>query len=136
MGNHAERIAGHSVASMQALVVGVFDLETGLALISQRAQLIQSLPLDGAMLAVMTTADDATSGSRRTPRQYRAATTGPQHRHRGAREQPNRCKRPGEGGGGRFLPVSHAFHSPLLDPIVERFNVCRASIIRHPTCCG
>ena len=125
-------LLGHSVGEYAgAYVAGVFDLETGLALISQRAQLIQSLPLDGAMLAVMTTADDATE--RVAPHAAAvsvAAINGPRNIViAGRREQLESLQAVWAEGGvrSRFLPVSHAFHSPLLDPIVERFNKLASS---------
>ena len=47
-------LMGHSVGEyVAACIAGVFDLETGLQLITERARLIQGLPRDGAMLAVM-----------------------------------------------------------------------------------
>ena len=53
-------LLGHSVGEyVAACLAGVFDLETGLRLIAARARLIQSLPLDGGMLALGT--DEATA---------------------------------------------------------------------------
>jgi acyl transferase domain-containing protein/acyl-coenzyme A synthetase/AMP-(fatty) acid ligase/acyl carrier protein len=125
-------LLGHSVGEYAgAHLAGVFDLETGLALISQRAQLIQSLPLDGAMLAVMTTADDAIE--RVEPHAATvsvAAINGPRSIVvAGRREQLESLQAvwAEDGVRSRFLPVSHAFHSPLLDPIVERFNKLASS---------
>ncbi|WPZ32678.1 SDR family NAD(P)-dependent oxidoreductase [Thalassobaculum sp. OXR-137] len=121
-------LLGHSVGEyVAACLAGVFDLETGLRLIASRARLIQGLPLDGAMLAVQ--ADEATAAERIGARSQSvsvAAVNGPRNTVlSGRREALEEIRRGLEADGlrSRYLPVSHAFHSPLLDPILEAFHV-------------
>lgn len=120
-------LLGHSVGEyVAACLAGVFDLEAGLRLIAARARLIQSLPLDGAMLAVM--ADEATASERIIALQGDvsiAAVNCPRSVVLSGRRTVLETLQPvleADGVRSRFLPVSHAFHSPLLDPILDRFH--------------
>jgi acyl transferase domain-containing protein/acyl-CoA synthetase (AMP-forming)/AMP-acid ligase II/acyl carrier protein len=125
-------LLGHSVGEyVAACVAGVFDLETGLALISQRARLIQALPLDGAMLAVMT--DEASIAELIAQHEHSvsiAAVNGPRHIVLSGRSETLvelQSALEGRRLRCRFLPVSHAFHSPLLDPILDKFHSVASS---------
>jgi pimaricinolide synthase PimS1 len=120
-------LLGHSVGEyVAACIAGVFDLETGLRLIAERARLIQSLPLDGAMLAVM--AAEAQLAEFAAPHADNisiAAVNGPRNTVlSGRRKTLARVQEKLESAGlrSRFLSVSHAFHSPLIDPVLERFR--------------
>jgi len=120
-------LLGHSVGEyVAACIAGVFDVETGLRLIAERARLIQNLPRDGAMLAVM--ADEERVAEFAAPHADDisiAAVNGPRNVVlSGRRETLTRIQEKLERAGlrNRFLPVSHAFHSPLIDPIMEPFR--------------
>lgn len=120
-------LLGHSVGEyVAACVAGIFDLETGLRLISERARLIQGLPLDGAMLAVMGDEEQVSGFTSPFSEDVSvAAVNGPRNVVlSGRRKTLIHVQKELDRAGlrNRFLPVSHAFHSPLLDPILETFH--------------
>jgi pimaricinolide synthase PimS1 len=120
-------LLGHSVGEyVAACMADVFDLETGLRLIAERARLIQGLPLDGAMLAVMADEKQVSGFAASCPDDISiAAVNGPRNVVlSGRRETLTRVQEGLERANfrSRFLPVSHAFHSPLIDPILEPFR--------------
>ena len=120
-------VLGHSVGEyVAACVAGVFSLEDGLKLIATRGRLMQESSEKGTMAAVA--ADEQRVAAELEL--YRddvaiAALNGPQNTvisgRSGAVEEilkkfearGIRCKR---------LAVSRAFHSPLLDPILDAFE--------------
>ncbi|MEQ9047572.1 MAG: SDR family NAD(P)-dependent oxidoreductase [Sneathiellaceae bacterium] len=120
-------VLGHSVGEyVAACIAGVFDLETGLRLVARRGRLIQSLPRDGGMLAVMAEEAQLLDLVGRHGGDLCIATVnGPRNvvlsgRRAGLetlQAELDRLKL-----RSRFLPVSHAFHSALLDPILEGFH--------------
>jgi len=125
-------VIGHSVGEyVAACIAGVFTLEAGLKLIAARGKLIQSLPQDGAMVAVFASKAQmesvislniskvcfaADNGSYLVLSGLTAAVT----------EIANQLE--AEGIQTKFLLVSHAFHSPLMQPIVEEFRQVAESI--------
>ncbi|MEP5769738.1 SDR family NAD(P)-dependent oxidoreductase [Nisaea sp.] len=120
-------LLGHSVGEyVAACIADVFDLETGLQLIAERARLIQSLPLNGAMLAVMADEEQVTAFAEQYADDISvAAVNGPRNIVlSGRRKTLTQIEKSLESAGlrSRFLPVSHAFHSPLIDPIMEPFH--------------
>ena len=119
-------VMGHSVGEyVAACVAEVFTLEEGLKLIAARGRLMQSLPAGGAMVSVR--ADEAVVDAHIAP--YRsevaiAAVNGPQSTvisGQGAALQ--RVVDTLHAQAIRTIPlkVSHAFHSPLMAPILEAF---------------
>lgn len=122
-----EAVMGHSLGEyIAACVAGVFSLEDGLRLIVERARLMQDLPTNGAMAAVLGDiqkvqaalkpyADRMSISAVNDP--GGAVISGETHavsevlailQEEGIRSKP--------------LNVSHAFHSPLMEPILERFE--------------
>ena len=121
-GIHPEALIGHSIGEyVAACLAGVFSLEDALALVAARGQLMQGLP-EGAMLDV-SLAEDALR-PRLGPELALAAVNG--------REQ---CVVSGpasaiaafqqqladQGIASRRLAAARAFHSQMMDPIVEVF---------------
>ncbi|WP_437594341.1 type I polyketide synthase [Sorangium sp. So ce1000] len=120
-------VLGHSVGEyVAACVAGVFGLEQGLELIATRGRLMQALPKQGAMAALF--ADEATVAeavARYAAEVSVAAVNGPSETVvSGARGAVTAVVEAlgARGVKGRWLNVSHAFHSPLMAPMVEAFE--------------
>ncbi|MBD2695229.1 acyltransferase domain-containing protein, partial [Anabaena catenula] len=121
-------VMGHSVGEyVAACVAGVFSLEDGLKLIAERARLMQALPENGEMVAVMAGSDLVNSLIKDKTKQVAiAALNGPNSivisgatpaiREICAQLNDKRIK-------FKKLEVSHAFHSPLMQPILTDFEV-------------
>ena len=129
-------LLGHSVGEVvAACVAGVFSLEDGLKLIAARGRLMQRLPQDGAMVALNT--DEAHALARITPYADTvaiAAVNGPESVViAGNRAAVTAISQQfvADGGKARPLPVSHAFHSPLMEPILAEFGRVAATITYH-----
>jgi thioester reductase-like protein len=120
-------VMGHSVGEyVAATVAGVFSLEDGLKLIAERARLMQALPEDGEMVAVF--ADESKVQAVIEPYSQDvaiAAINGPQSTViSGKREvvEAAIATLKAEGIKAKKLTVSHAFHSPLMEPMLEAFK--------------
>jgi myxalamid-type polyketide synthase MxaB len=126
-------VLGHSVGEyVAACVAGVFRLEDGLRLIAARARLMQALPRNGTMLAVRA-AEDVVE---RIIASYAesvsiAAVNGPRDvvisgERRAVEALAARLQ--ADGVATQPLTVSHAFHSPLMEPMLAEFErVTRAA---------
>lgn len=126
-------VMGHSVGEyVAACLAGVFTLEEALKLIAVRGRLMQSLPQDGAMIAVRASEADVQAAI--LP--YRievaiAAVNGPESVViSGKRETVQMLAEQLESAGikTRQLIVSHAFHSPLMNPILNEFRKVASTI--------
>jgi acyl transferase domain-containing protein len=120
-------VLGHSVGEYTAAcVAGVFSLEDGLKLVAARGRLMQALPRDGDMLAVLAPEDVVACAIAPYARSVAiAALNGPDNVVvSGRREDVDRVKDSLEASGMTVikLNVSHAFHSPLMEPILEEFR--------------
>jgi acyl transferase domain-containing protein/acyl carrier protein len=128
-------VLGHSIGEyVAACVAGVLTLEDALAVVVTRARLMQELRAGGAMAAVF--ADEATVARAIEPYTSSVALA--------AVNGPDNVVVSGDGavvagllerlqqGGIRSQPlaVSHAFHSPLMDPILDALEdvVARAAL--------
>lgn len=126
-------VMGHSVGEyVAACVAGLFSLEDGLKLIAERGRLMQSLPHDGAMAAVF--ADQDTVAKAIAPYATDvsiAAINGPENIVISGLENTVQTildTLAKDGIKASRLSVSHAFHSPLMDPILDAFEKTAASI--------
>ncbi len=119
-------VMGHSVGEyVAACVAGVFSLEDGLKLIAARGRLMQALPQNGAMVSVLADEAKVTAAVQRLGGAVAiAAINGPQSIViSGASAAVAAIVRELEAEGIKTKPlqVSHAFHSPLMEPMLAEF---------------
>jgi acyl transferase domain-containing protein/NADP-dependent 3-hydroxy acid dehydrogenase YdfG/acyl carrier protein len=120
-------VLGHSVGELAAAcAAGVLDLPEALALVLERARLMQALPAGGAMAALVATPEqvaDALEG--RAGEIAIAAINGPHavvvSGQRDALAQVI-AGLAAQGVQARMLSVSHAFHSPLMAPMLDAWE--------------
>ncbi|NET03815.1 MAG: amino acid adenylation domain-containing protein [Symploca sp. SIO2B6] len=128
-------VMGHSVGEyVAACVAGVFSLEDALKLIAERGRLMQALPQDGEMASLLASEEEAIGLQQRfaiaaigpyAEEVSIAAINGPQSVViSGKREAINAicASLEAEEIKTKKLTVSHAFHSPLMEPMLAEFE--------------
>ncbi|MBW4630464.1 MAG: type I polyketide synthase [Iphinoe sp. HA4291-MV1] len=130
-------VMGHSIGEyVAATVAGVFSLEDGLKLIAQRSRLMHSLPSEGEMAVVFAASDTIRAiteiNHKINNKQVAfAAFNTPQNTVISGERQAvlSICNTlEAEGIKTKQLQVSHAFHSPLMEPMLAEFHQIAASI--------
>ncbi len=118
---------GHSVGEyVAATVAGVFSLEEGLKLIAMRGRLMQQLPPGGEMVSLLASESQVREAIGESNFQVTiAAINGPESivisGESGA--IATLCsKLASQGIKTKPLQVSHAFHSPLMEPMLAKFE--------------
>ncbi|MBL8974644.1 MAG: type I polyketide synthase, partial [Myxococcales bacterium] len=125
-------VAGHSIGELAAAwAAGVFDLADAVRLVAARGRLMGALPTGGAM--VMIAADEAAvrAAIAGEAAVAIAAINGPTHAVIAGAEAPVLAIAAGFAGRGvktRRLTVSHAFHSPLVEPMLAAFEQVAATV--------
>jgi acyl transferase domain-containing protein/NADPH:quinone reductase-like Zn-dependent oxidoreductase/acyl carrier protein len=124
-------VLGHSVGQYAAAcVAGVFSLEDGARLIAERGRLFGSLPEGGRMVAVFADAKHVEEIAGQFPRVSVAAYNGPNTVLSGPGEDLERVVATLSDDGIRctWLETSHAFHSELLEPVLDEFESYAAQL--------
>ncbi len=128
-----QALVGHSVGEyVAACLAGVFTLSDALALIAARGRLVQSLPA-GAMLAVFMSEDDLDA---RLPAGVTIAAVNGRTQCvvAGRTEAVAAFERAlvTQGVACKALRTSHAFHSPMMDPILAAFGAELGRVTLRP----
>jgi acyl transferase domain-containing protein len=117
---------GHSLGEISAAcLAGVLTVEDAARLVGARGRLMGSLPRSGAMIATDLSLAQAEKLVADVPGCVIAAVNGPRSLTiSGTTEAVARLTAvvSQHGGRARGLAVSHAFHSPLMEPIVANFR--------------
>ena len=129
-------VLGHSLGEyVAAVTAGVWTLEAGLALVAARAKMMQELPPGGEMAAILADETQVAASLRGREGVTIAAINGPQN-----------VVISGDAGSVRAviaelassgieavpLTVSHAFHSPRVEPILDRFEAVARAVSFSP----
>ncbi|MGD9547405.1 MAG: SDR family NAD(P)-dependent oxidoreductase [Candidatus Krumholzibacteriia bacterium] len=128
-------VLGHSVGEVSAAcVAGAFTPEEGMRLIAERARLMGGLPAGGAMASIQGTPEEVANAVAGFDGLDVAAFNGPETVASGPAPLVDALCEKLRAGGVRctVLKTSHAFHSRLMDPILEPFAGFAATVATSP----
>ncbi|MFE0678658.1 type I polyketide synthase [Streptomyces sp. NPDC058867] len=137
-GIHPDLVTGHSIGELAAAhTAGLWSLADACTVVAARGRLMQQLPPGGTMIAIEAPETDvlpllagheehvaiaAVNGPRAT------VISGTEHIVEDIAAQLS-----AGGHRTRRLKVSHAFHSPHMDPMLDQFRQALDSVEFHPT---
>ncbi|WP_052685565.1 SDR family NAD(P)-dependent oxidoreductase [Lentzea aerocolonigenes] len=133
-GFKADKVAGHSIGEIAAAhVAGVLSLVDAARLVTERAKLMQALPEGGVMIAIQAAEDEIaphlTSGV-----SIAAINAEDSVVIAGVEQEARRIVERFDDRKSKQLQVSHAFHSPLMEPVLDDFKQAIAGIsFNNPT---
>ncbi|MGQ4488513.1 type I polyketide synthase [Streptomyces sp. SAS_281] len=142
LGVEVHAVVGHSVGEVAAAhAAGVMSLEDACRLVEARGRLMEALPEGGAMAAAEVSENEAMAAlAGLEDRVALAAVNGPTSVVLSGEEAEVRKLIDGwreRGVRTHWLTVSHAFHSPLMDPMLAEFRRVVAGIeLREPVAAG
>jgi myxalamid-type polyketide synthase MxaB len=129
-------LIGHSIGELAAAcVAGVFSLEDGLKLVAARGRLMGALPQDGEMVSLLVSEDQVRQAIKPYQNEVSiAAVNGLESIVIAGKREAVLTIAEGlaaEGVKTRKLTVSHAFHSPLMEPMLAHFAQVAQGITYH-----
>ncbi|MGP3690373.1 SDR family NAD(P)-dependent oxidoreductase [Streptomyces sp. IBSNAI002] len=135
-GVHPDHLIGHSIGELTAAhVSGVLGLSDACALVAARGRLMQSLPSGGAMVAVHAGEAEVLPYLREHSGHVSiAAVNAPAFVVISGHAETVREIADELGRQGRRtspLRVSHAFHSPFIEPVLQEFQAVAAGLEFH-----
>ena len=135
-GVHPSVVAGHSIGEYSAAITaGILEVGDGLRLAAARGRLMSDLPAGGAMVSVLAPEDEVRAAIGGRPTTGIAAVNGPRATVvSGPVDEVSPVVADLEAAGftTRPLTVSHAFHSPLMDPMLDEFRALAEQVTFSP----